>query len=142
MKTRFYVFATACLLTFANASAQNYNEVNYDESKVPNYVLPDVLTCNDGTRVTSVKEWEQKRRPELLETFFTQEYGRTPKEKIGVTHTLLAENKAALGGLATSQQVLFTFRGQGKMVQAVLLVLQAVLLGLQVVLLGLQVVLL
>ena len=120
--TRFYAIATACLLTFTTASAQNYDEVNYDESKVPEYVLPDVLTCNDGTRVTTAKEWEQKRRPEVLETFYTQEYGRTPTEKICTTHTLIAENTAALGGLATSQQVLFTFRGQGKTVQALLLV--------------------
>lgn len=97
-------------------------EVNYDESKVPLYTLPDVLTCNDGTLVTTKKQWEKKRRPELLETFFSQEYGYTPKGKVDVSYELLQEDKEALGGTATQQQVMITFHGNGKSIKALMLV--------------------
>lgn len=40
---------------------------------------PDPFTCLDGTRVESAEQWRQKRRPELLELFRRQMYGRAPK---------------------------------------------------------------
>ena len=123
MKTlKIYAIAAALMGFSADVAAQDYSEVNYDESRVPTYVLPDLLLCKDGTRVTTAEEWESKRRPEILDMLSTQEYGRTPKEKIAVRHKTLAKNRKALDGLATSQQVLFTFRGQGKEVKALLLV--------------------
>ncbi|MBQ8099499.1 MAG: acetylxylan esterase [Bacteroidaceae bacterium] len=94
----------------------------YDESQVPKFTLPDLLRLSDGTPVTSRKIWEKKRRTELMELFASQEYGRTPREKLKITHELLRENKAALDGLATEQQVRFTFYGQGRKVEALLLV--------------------
>ncbi|MFA7006412.1 MAG: acetylxylan esterase, partial [Verrucomicrobiia bacterium] len=45
--------------------------VNYDESKVGNYTLPDPLLCADGTKVTDAATWRAKRRPEVLELFRT-----------------------------------------------------------------------
>lgn len=97
------------------------NAINYDESKVPQYLLPDVLTRNNGKKVTSVKQWEKKRRPELLEIFTAQMYGRTPKDKIGVTYETLSENPNALNGKATSKQVVFRFANGKKTVEALLL---------------------
>lgn len=40
--------------------------------------VPDVFCCKDGTRVTDREEWLKKRRPELLELFCREEYGRLP----------------------------------------------------------------
>src|SRR5262249_38203298 len=67
--------ALFCLVMSASAQRPG---VNYDESKVPAYTLPDALTCADGTRVTSAEIWKDKRRPELLELFEEQVYGRAP----------------------------------------------------------------
>ena len=39
---------------------------NYDESKVPEYTLPDPLVLADGDLVKTAKVWEAKRRPEVL----------------------------------------------------------------------------
>lgn len=97
------------------------NGANYDESKVPRYVLPDVLTCNNGELVTSAKQWEKQRRPEVMEYFLSQVYGRTPKDKIKVTYETLSEKKYALQGKATCKQVKFRFSNGTKMVEAILL---------------------
>ena len=43
--------------------------VNYDENEIPPYTIPDVLLCNDGTKVTTKEEWLTKRRGELLKQF-------------------------------------------------------------------------
>ena len=110
--------AQLMLLCCASMMAQ---EANYDETKVPAFTLPDPLLCIDGTRVKNVKDWEKKRRPELLQLFADQEYGRTPKNKIKTTYQLVCENPQALGGLATSQQVMMTFKGQGQERKALLL---------------------
>ena len=83
---------------------------NYDEAKVRNYTLPDALVCNDGTRVRDANAWRSKRRPELLEHFAREVYGRTPAgrpEKMhwGVTST----DRAALGGKAVRKEVTIFF---------------------------------
>lgn len=111
----------ALLCFMLTTQAQRRPEPNYDEAKVPHFVLPDVLTCNDGSRVTTKKEWERKRRPELMELFSRLEYGRTPKEKIQMTASLIEENPNALGGLATMQQVCLRFEGNGRHINTLLL---------------------
>ena len=76
-KTAFLPLLFGCCLS---VSAQP--EAIYDEAQVPAYELPDPLLCADGTRVQSVRDWEKKRRPELLQLFADQEYGRTPDGKV------------------------------------------------------------
>lgn len=51
---------------------------NTDEALVPTYTLPDALLCNDGTPVTSVQQWENVRRDEILRLFTTYMYGKVP----------------------------------------------------------------
>ena len=55
---------------------------NYDEAKVPPYTLPDVLTAGDGSKVTDVKTWETRRRPELLRLFADHMHGRDRKSVV------------------------------------------------------------
>src|SRR6476469_3731140 len=50
--------------------------INYDEAKVPPYELPDPLVMQGGKRVVTAKAWQNARRPELLNLFETQVYGR------------------------------------------------------------------
>ena len=61
-----------------NRSAPNF--ANYDESKVKPFTLPDPLVCKDGTKVTSAEQWWTKRRPEIVEDFDREVYGRVPKD--------------------------------------------------------------
>jgi hypothetical protein len=56
------------------------NAANFDESKVtPNLNLPDPLVLNNGTKVTTAEMWWKERRPEIVELFDREIYGRIPK---------------------------------------------------------------
>jgi hypothetical protein len=56
------------------------NAANYDESKANPYLaLPDPLKLANGKAVRTAKDWWKKRRPELVELFDREIYGRTPK---------------------------------------------------------------
>ena len=77
----------------------------YDEREVPEYTLPPVLTCKNGDVVTTKEEWEQKRRPEILEMLTTYMYGRAPELKEKLKATVERVDKKALGGKATRKEV-------------------------------------
>jgi len=91
---------------FAATAADNPRDrVNYDEAKVGEVKLPDPLTCADGTKVADQKTWRDKRRPELLELFGTQMYGKKPDWPRGHHGARFdVADRTALGGLATRQQ--------------------------------------
>src|SRR6202142_621535 len=58
---------------------------NYDEAKANPYPkLPDVLTMNDGTKVTTPAQWK-KRRAEIKGMFDENVYGKYPAHIPGVT---------------------------------------------------------
>jgi hypothetical protein len=56
------------------------NAVNYDESKVKPYKLPDALAMNDHRRVTTPTMWWHERRPQLVWMFNESMYGWPPAE--------------------------------------------------------------
>lgn len=59
---------------------------NYDESKANPYpILPDPLVLNDGKQVSSAKIWMSERRPQIVELFDREIYGRVPKNTPKVT---------------------------------------------------------
>ncbi len=59
---------------------------NYDESKAnPFPDLPDPLTLKNGKKVTKAADWWSKRRPEIVEDFDREVYGRVPKVTPKVT---------------------------------------------------------
>ena len=118
-KMRYLTFFITFLLLAGSSPAQIV--INYDESKVSDFILPDPLTFNDGKKVTTVRQWENQRRAELLEIFASQMYGRTPKDKIKVAYETLSENPGFLNGKATAKQVKFTFTNGPKKHEAVLL---------------------
>lgn len=64
----------------ADGNADSQYAANYDEAKVPAYPpLPDPLVMNNGNKVTSAKMWWTERRPEIVEIFDREIYGRVPK---------------------------------------------------------------
>lgn len=71
--------------------------------------FPDVLTMQDGTKITTKKDWEEKRRPELKELFQAYMYGRFPAKPEKVTAKVLFEDAKALDGKGTLREVEISF---------------------------------
>jgi (4-O-methyl)-D-glucuronate---lignin esterase len=82
---------------------------NYDEAKVPAYTLPDPLVMADGTRVTTADAWTSRRRPELLQIFEREVYGRPPASRLPLRATVDSTVSDALGGTAIRRQVTLRF---------------------------------
>lgn len=80
-------------------------ETNYDESKVPDYTLPDPLTLKDGTRVTDADMWRERRRPEILKLFEDQMYGKVPGTLRDITYEVTSVDSESLGGVAERKEV-------------------------------------
>jgi CubicO group peptidase (beta-lactamase class C family) len=73
----------------SNREAANY--ANYDESKANPYpTLPDPLILKSGAKVATAEAWWNQRRPEIVEDFDREIYGRAPKETPKVTWEVTA----------------------------------------------------
>lgn len=74
------------------------NHANYDESVAnPCPVLPDVLTLKNGKKVTSAAIWRNQRRPELLDEFEKEVYGRLPANIPKVTWSAKITDREFVG---------------------------------------------
>jgi hypothetical protein len=85
----------------ADGDAKSPNAANYDESKADLYPnIPDPLLLNDGKRVTSAKVWWSKRRPEIVEAFDREIYGRVPAKLPKVTWEVVSTTQEKNGDVA------------------------------------------
>jgi hypothetical protein len=85
--------------------------VNYDESKVPSYTLPDPLVMSNGQRVVDATMWREKRRPEILRLFETHVYGKSPGRPVEMGFRVTSVDAHALDGQATRKEVTILFTG-------------------------------
>ncbi len=103
-------FVLFLILVFSAQLNFAQSDVNYDESKVPDFVVPNPLKTFNGQKVRKVKKWEKTRRPELLE-FFTQNiYGEIPGEIKITSFEVVEESNNAINGKAKRKQVEVSFQ--------------------------------
>jgi lysophospholipase L1-like esterase len=74
------------------------NAANSDEARVPPYALPDPLVTEDGRAVTTAREWWTVRRPEIVEAFDREVYGRVPPDVPPVAWQVTDTARAEVGG--------------------------------------------
>lgn len=104
----FLFLALFSMLSLAEVSAQRENVI-YNESDVPEYQLPDVLTRFSGGKVKTAKVWFKKQRPEILKLFTNEVYGKVPGVQ-GISELKVWETSdQAVGGLAIRKQVSLFF---------------------------------
>ncbi len=114
-KKRIVIAFVACLCCFNLVNAQlhqgKYKGAIYEETDVPKYTLPDVLTSFDGEKITSAEQWEKIRIPEIIEFFEQNIYGEvpTPTSPIEKSFEIISEDATFLEGLCTRRDVLITF---------------------------------
>ncbi|AOW20564.1 glucuronyl esterase domain-containing protein [Urechidicola croceus] len=74
------------------------NAANYDESLAnPCPELPKLLITNNGKKVKNNDDWFKKRRPEIIEGFEREVYGRIPENVPNVTWTVEIEDHEFIG---------------------------------------------
>jgi hypothetical protein len=81
----------------------------YDESRVPEYTLPDSLMTVGGEAVETPEQWWQSRRAEISQLFETQMYGRAPQKPAGMHWSVFEQSDDALEGIAERKQVTIFF---------------------------------
>lgn len=74
---------------------------------------PDPLVAEDCTHIDKADLWWKKRRPELMETFTREMYGRSPGRPGKMTFEVFDRDARALGGKATRIQIAIRPGGAG-----------------------------
>ncbi|QDH81649.1 acetylxylan esterase [Echinicola soli] len=83
--------------------------VNYDESKVGDYILPDPLLKSNGKKVSSRKDWMENRRPEILRIFEQEQFGEGPGKPMEMSFNVFDKGTPAFRGKAIRKQVRIYF---------------------------------
>ena len=102
----------ALLMFFLQGRAQNY-----EEAAVPVYTLPDAFVGLHQQKVSSVHDWENFRRKEILSLFEENVYGKMPRDFDSIRFALSPEDKKAMMGRAQLKEVTITVWRSGKNVK-------------------------
>ncbi len=115
MKLTLLVILSLTVPEFIYAQKETLNKVvagfpvNYEEELVGTYVLPDVLTLQNGKKVKDAKTWTEKRRPELVKLFEEQQFGKMPPRPAGMAFNVFDNGTPVLDGKALRKQVTVYF---------------------------------
>jgi hypothetical protein len=99
---------TIFIFLFYQISFAQEPTFNYDEAKVPPYILPNILTAVNGKKIKTAKAWEANRQ-ELLQLFAENVYGKTPKMHLKQHFVVNNVKNDALNGKAIRKQISIFF---------------------------------
>jgi hypothetical protein len=71
--------------------------VNYEESLVGSYTLPDPLILANGKPVRDAETWTRQRRPEIVKLFEENQYGRAPGRPADMRFEVVEKGSPASG---------------------------------------------
>ncbi len=112
-----FIIAFSLIVAVIQLPAQDHNQANYDESKVPSYTLPDVLKTSSNTEVKDKATWEKVRRPEIIKLFEDNIYGQMPKSYSSIKYSVTNENDTAMNSKAKLKEVLIEVNNNNKPVK-------------------------
>lgn len=113
--TTFIIYVLTTASSFVYAQTENLPKtsagfpINYNEDSVGNYTLPDVLTLQNGKKVTDAKTWNEKRRPELVKLFEEHQFGKVPPRPAEMSFHVFDKGTPAFNGIAIRKQVTVYF---------------------------------
>ena len=100
------------IFSLFSLTAQRTSKSIDEESKVPKYNLPKLLKSDSGIKIENQKEWELIRRPEILEHFAGQIYGKIPKTLPSPEVRILEEATLAIEDKAIRKQIQLAFKNE------------------------------
>ncbi|MBN2349756.1 MAG: acetylxylan esterase [Bacteroidales bacterium] len=114
------------MLLLAFLGIKSFAQFNYDEDKIPDYTLPEILVSDNGKKIETAEEWKSIRRPEILKRFEESVYGSVLKDSIEVKFTVLKNDPQAMCGKAIQKIVMVSFiKGQDTVRMELLIYLPA-----------------
>jgi hypothetical protein len=115
-KPAFFLFLFVLLNSISSAQTQTAPPaevagipVNYDETKIAAYTLPDPLVMANGKPVRDAKTWLQKRRPEIVRLYEENQFGRSPGRPAGMSFDVFDKGTLVFDGKAMRKQVTVYF---------------------------------
>ena len=103
------IFSIVVLLVCCTHAFAQPKGFNYDESKVPEFTLPDPLTTNSGTKVETAEQWMAERRGEVLDLFANHVFGHKPDANPILRTSIRSEVPDALDGKAIRREITVHF---------------------------------
>ncbi len=89
-----------------SGNPKDSNAANRFEEKVNQYKLPDPLILKSGKKITTPSEWWNKRRPEIVEDFDNEIYGRLPKNIPAVKWEVVSVKDTSIGNYKAKEKIL------------------------------------
>ncbi|MBE9511237.1 MAG: acetylxylan esterase [Bacteroidetes bacterium] len=102
-KVNFFTIIICLLVIITGLHAQEIAIT--EEDKVPFYTLPEILISGEGKKIDNTYEWLQIRRPEILDMFRHQVYGKVPENEIKVSFVPSETKYMALSGKAVRKEI-------------------------------------
>ncbi|GMQ30578.1 acetylxylan esterase [Algoriphagus confluentis] len=102
------------IFTLTSLTAMAQQEPNYEESKVPAVVLPDIFLSEKGKWIRTIEEWEKVRRPEIFQLFESEVYGKIPKDFDSMNFEKVKESLNPYPESADLEEINITVRRNGK----------------------------
>ena len=87
---------------------------NYDESKVPDLILPDPFVSLKGNPILTREDWENFRRPEILRLFEENMYGQVPKDFDDISFSEVTKSQNPYSNTAILKEVDIKVSRKGK----------------------------
>jgi hypothetical protein len=114
MKISSSIILFLCVNAFCFGQKREEFVPNYEESKVPDFQITNPLKSFSRLEINSIYLWETIRRPELLDFFSCNVYGKVPGPPDIVRWQVVEEGNYALNGKARRRQVDIIIDHNGK----------------------------
>jgi hypothetical protein len=95
------------------------NPANYDESKVPDLILPDPFVSLKGNPIHTVEDWENIRRPEILRLFEENVYGQIPTDFDEISFSEVKDKQNLFPDIAIFKEIDIIVKRNGKAIPCV-----------------------
>ena len=111
-------------ISFAQQKKELDHDIIYNESRIPSYVLPELLLSAEGEVIQTAEEWRTVRRPQILSLFSNLVYGRTPApaSPLHTTYEVVQTDDEFMGGTATRNEIKISFSNDQGAAEMVILV--------------------